>query len=1048
MIFLQERIGKLLEELKTLIYTDEQPITSYQYAQVEGKSDLRDLAKVKLCPFEGEQLWGGHRAYYLFTTTVEIPSHFAGKTVVYGLTTGREAGWDATNPQFTVYVNGKTRQGFDVNHNEIVLTESAVAGEIFEISLSAFTGDQNFGMYLHSALKVLDRATEHYYYDLVVPFEVAKLLGRDEVPYQTIIQALNESLNLLDLRYPHSDAYVQSLQEAQEYLTREFYEKSCGDSEAVVYCVGHTHIDVAWLWTLAVTEDKAVRSFSTVLELMRNYPEYLFMSSQPQLYEYVKNNAPEVYAEIKERIAEGRWEAEGGMWLEADCNIASGEALVRQILYGTRYFKQEFGKDNKILWLPDVFGYSAALPQILQKFSMPYFMTTKISWNEFNALPYDTFEWEGIDGSKVLTHFIPTRDYMNDAQRAAYSSANTPIHFTTYNGDINPSQVKGGWQRYQQKYLNDTILNSFGYGDGGGGPTSKMLEYQRRLATGIPGCPKTKPATSLEFFEKLEADVKDKKYLPTWVGELYLEYHRGTYTAMARNKRYNRKGEFALQDAELYAALNMGLNGTPYPQSELYEGWKVLLRNQFHDILPGSSIKEVYDDSKVEYEGLLAQTNMLQQAAMQQIADQVDAPQDSVVVFNPNSFASDELVEIAVPAGKVPVTLSGEPVACQRLNDTTILMLAKAVPSLGYQTYLLVDGEPEGVCLTASSDRLENDFFVISLNDKGQFTSLFDKRNGRQLFQNGELGNRLMTYENKPHNYDAWDINHYYQEKSWPVEDLLSAEIVENGAVRTTLQLTYRYEQSTICQYISVYRDLARVDVRNEIDWNEKHLLLKAFFPIDVHTNEATFDIQYGNVTRPTHKNTMWDFARFEVCQHKWMDVSEDDYGFSLLNDCKYGVSVLGSTIGLSMLKSSTYPNPVADQEHHTFTYSLYPHAGSWKQSETPKEAYKLNNPLQAVTKSTQGGELPAAYALAAVTGTNVFIESVKKAEDSNELILRLYECYNRTGTVEVTFGGEILKLAECDMQENELAAIPFDGTKASLSFQPYEIKTVKLCLK
>ena len=524
MVLMRERIGKLLEYLQEQIYPRSCENQDYRMKKTEETfSDVGNLDTSDWEVLTREQLWGGHREYYWFETKVVIPAEFDGECVVYELMTGREGEWDATNPQFSIFVDGKRIQGLDVNHREIILTEKACKGQEYRIILSAFTGDQNFSLRLCSAIKVLDRKTEKYFYDLSVPYEVAKLLPEDDKAYLTILNCLNESLNLLDFRKEGSKEYYQSLEAAQEYITREFYDKHCGDSDAYIYCVGHTHIDCAWLWTLKVTEDKAVRSFSTVLELMRRYPEYIFMSSQPQLYKYVKKNAPEVYEEIKERVKEGRWEVEGGMFVEADCNIASGEALVRQFVHGKRFFRDEFGKDNEILWLPDVFGYSAALPQIMEKCGIRYFMTTKISWNEFNKMPCDTFEWEGIDGTRILTHFVPTRDYNKGAVEGGYETE----HFTTYNGYINPSQMKGAWKRYSQKYLNDEVLCSFGYGDGGGGPTKDMLENQRRLAKGIPGCPKTVMSTSQQFFHVLDEKVRGKKYLPSWVGELYLEYHRG-----------------------------------------------------------------------------------------------------------------------------------------------------------------------------------------------------------------------------------------------------------------------------------------------------------------------------------------------------------------------------------------------------------------------------------------------------------------------------------------------------------------------------------------
>ena len=499
MVLIKERIGKLLNDIKDMIYISSVPVEKYRMLQSKEKfQDIANLNTDGWTEITNEQLWGGHREYFWFETIVTIPEELDGKCVVYELRTGREGEWDATNPQFTIYVNGIRRQGMDVNHREVLLTEKAQAGESFRIILSAFTGDQNFKLVMDSSLKALDRKTEKYYYDLSVPYNVARLLADSDSAYLTIIETVNESLNLLDLRKEYSEGYYESLERAQEYITKEFYDKYCGSSKEKIYCVGHTHIDVAWLWTLAVTQDKAVRSFSTVLELMRQYPEYTFMSSQPQLYKYVKQNAPEVYEEIKKRVAEGRWETEGGMFVEADCNVSSGESLVRQFLYGKRFFKEEFGKDNEILWLPDVFGYSAALPQIMKKSGIRYFMTTKISWNEFNKMPCDTFEWEGIDGTRILTHFSPSRDY----NKGAVEGGTETEHFTTYNAYINPSQVKGAWARYSQKYLNDEVLMSFGYGDGGGGPTKDMLENQRRLEKGIPGCPHTVMSTSKEFFER------------------------------------------------------------------------------------------------------------------------------------------------------------------------------------------------------------------------------------------------------------------------------------------------------------------------------------------------------------------------------------------------------------------------------------------------------------------------------------------------------------------------------------------------------------------
>ena len=1046
MILLKERIGKMLEYLQEQVYPKQVAIPSYKMIRTDERClDVNNLDTSSWTEITNQELWGGHREYYWFETVVTIPEEFDGECVVYELKTGKEGEWDATNPQFSIFVNGVRVQGLDVNHREIILAEPAKAGDIYRIVLSAFTGDQNFSLKMNSSLKVLDRKTEKYYYDLEVPYQSARLLNTEDQAYITIIQAVNESLNLLDMRKEGSKEYYESLEKAQEYITKEFYEKYCdGEKSPIIYCVGHTHIDCAWLWTLRVTEDKAVRSFSTVLELMKEYPEYVFMSSQPQLYKYVKKNAPDVYEQIKERVKEGRWEPDGGMFVEADCNIASGEALVRQFVHGQKFFKEEFGVDNEILWLPDVFGYSAALPQILQKCGIPYFMTTKISWNEFNKMPYDTFEWEGIDGTRVLTHFVPTRDY----NKAAVEGGTETEHFTTYNGYINPSQMKGAWARYSQKYLNEEVLCSFGFGDGGGGPTKDMLENQRRLAKGLPGMPRTKMSTAKEFFHVLDKHVTDKKYLPTWVGELYLEYHRGTYTSMARNKKFNRKAEFAYQNEEMYAMLDAQTAGGAYPEKELHEGWEVILRNQFHDILPGSSIKEVYDDSKAEYEGIFAESKALTDETLAHIAAGVKAPKHSLVVYNPNSAAAYDLVTFTVPEGMgEPAVYDGETkLAVQKTADGAYVFFAAGVPGKGYKTYTVKEETADTTpTMEVSTEVMENEFFKVEYNEKGQFAKIYDKKADRDVLKPGKAGNVIVSYEDRPHNYDAWDVNNYYTEKSWDIDQVSAMEVVENGPVRACVKVERKYLDSTITQFIYLYHDIPRIDIKNVIDWKEHQIFVKDYFPIDVHTNEATFDIQYGNVKRDTHDNTSWDFAKFEVCHHKWMDVSEDGYGVSMLNDCKYGVGVRNGVIGMSMLKSAIHPNPEADKELHEFTYSIYPHQGGWREAGTVKQAYQINNPLTYSWKENEGGTLAPEYSLVSSDQDNAVIEVVKKAEDSDAVIVRLYECYNRRTPVTLIFGKELTSVVECNMMEEGADPVEFTGNQATFEMKPYEIKTLKV---
>lgn len=1034
MMFTEERIEEILNQLSKLRYPQETEIPGWRMQKRDGEtkpSPSDDLDAWEPVPPSG--IWGGHNEYLAFAVKAEIPSSFKGKTVEFSLTTGKEGEWDATNPQFSVYVDGVLRQGFDVNHRELILTSSAEEKECHELFLSAYTGVQNFHLLFQTLLRTVDRPVEKLYYDLLVPFQTVCLLEQTDVIYLDLLGVLNQTVNLLDLRKPGSDAFYRSLEQAERYLKEQIYDKPYLP-EAVVRCVGHTHIDVAWLWTLSVTEDKAVRSFSTVLELMRRYPEYIFMSSQPQLYKYVKKNAPEIYEQIKERVAEGRWETEGGMFVEADCNLASGESLVRQFLYGKRFFKEEFGKDNEILWLPDVFGYSAALPQIMEKSGIRYFMTTKISWNECNQMPYDTFYWKGIDGTKILTHFIPTRDYVSSTRALKTNEEHTSKFTTNYNGYIHPSQIKGAWQRYQQKELNREVLCSYGYGDGGGGPTAEMLETELRLSAGIPGCPVTRQSTAKAFFEKLEEDVRDKK-TPVWSGELYLEYHRATYTSMARNKRYNRKGEFALTNLEGSAVLAGLLLNVPYPE-HMQENWEILLRNQFHDILPGSSIKEVYEDSKKEYEQLLAYTKTEDKKRKQKIADCAG----EILVFNDNGQSM---------SGFVTCTEPGNLHCIQKTADGKYLAWAEEIPAKGYG--VLKDSAPETGKVWISTERVDTPYAEILINEHGHITSWYDKTAGRQILQSKSLGNVLMTYEDKPHIFDNWNLFDYYKEKSWPVEELILAEVAETGPYRFALRFKWQYQDTIIQEILYFYANSPRVDVHFTTDWKEEQIFLKALFPLDLNTTEAAYEIQYGNVKRPTTYNTSWEQARFEVCYHKWMDISEGDYGISFLNDCKYGVSVEENVVGLSLIKSGKYPNPEADKEYHQAIYSILPHKGSWKEAGIVKEAYLLNNPLKAYRpaqfkkQAGQQGGLPEKYGFVACDNRNIMIEVMKKAEDGGDMILRLYEFENSRSQVSLTFARSVKQIWLCDMMENRQRLLAEETDRCDFTAKPFEIITLRL---
>ncbi|MGN1016090.1 MAG: alpha-mannosidase [Faecousia sp.] len=986
------------------------------YSNYVGTDKFEGAFQGQVTDFKGIQ-----GAHYWFRRKITVPESFAGHNVWMKIRTQIEEWDDGKNPQFLIFVNGEVRQGADMNHREILLLENARGGEELTIDIQAYTGTLHLEFNFLASLYRLDEDIDRLYYDIQVPLWAFSRMDKDDKTRLDIQTVLNNTIDLLDMRLPYSDAFRESVKRAIDYIGTELYEKMGGHDDVIATCIGHTHIDVAWWWTVAQTREKVVRSFSTVLKLMEEYPSYKFMSSQPVLYYFLKQRYPELMDKIKERVKEGRWEPEGSMWLEADCNLTSGESLTRQFIYGKRFFKEEFGRDNRILWLPDVFGYSGALPQIMKKCGVDYFMTTKLAWNQINKTPNDTFIWRGIDGSEVLTHLITTLGIGQDPKES---------FFTTYNGMLHPDAIMGGWERYQNKEINNDILVCYGYGDGGGGPTRQMLEVSKRMEKGVKGIPKVRQEGALTYFTELDKKVRNNPRLETWEGEFYFEYHRGTYTSMARNKRGNRKSELMLMDLEL-----LGVLSGNYPAEEITKFWRdTVLLNQFHDILPGSSIAEVYDVTKAEYEALAREAGSLIAARLEALAGSGSA----VTVFNTTGFVRNDAVNLGACSAKA-VTDGTEVYPVQQTADGAVAYL-KNLPSKGYKSFTPCQGEAASPFTRGDDYHLETPFYLLALDENGHFTSIYDKAEDRELLKAGRKGNMLKLYEDKPIYYDNWDIDMYYTEKSWEVNDLQSMAWTEDGPVRTTLELTWKCSKSLITQKIHFYADTRRIDFETVADWKEHQHLLKAEFPVDIHSDEATFEVQFGNVTRKVHTNTSWDKARFESCGQKWMDFSEGCYGVSLLNDCKYGHSVMDGTIGLTLIKCGVEPNPNADVEVHHFTYALYPHQGTWRQADTVKEAYYLNQPAYAVT-----GAEGLSYSFASVDKENVVLETVKQAEDGCGTVLRLYECRNARTKAALTVSGPYTKAYSTNLLEEVEEELPIENGRVSFTIKPYEIKTILL---
>lgn len=926
-------------------------------------------------------------AHYLIKLNFKTLPNKNNKKIRFYMDLGPKQSWGATSSQGIIYVNGIMRQALDPNHNYIELmgeTEYEILVYHYNMQPQSFLFD----------LRYADSITEKLYYHLLVPCEALALLDCNSTEYSCILRHLDKAVNMLDLRDFDSDAYYTSALNAIKYMENEFYDKACGNTEAVIYAIGQTHIDVAWLWPLKQTVEKVQRSFATVIELMNKYPDYKFMCSQPQLYEYVKEQSPQLYEKIKSRVKEGRWEVEGAMWLEPDCNLVSGESFVRQLIYGKRFLKEEFDVESNFLWLPDVFGYSAALPQILKKCGVNIFATTKISWNEFNKMPYDNFMWKGIDGTEIFTHF-----------------------FEMLNADLNTQSVFDRNSGFKQKLYTNKAMLGYGFGDGGGGPTPEMLEKQDRLKYGIPGLPKTKSATATEFFSDVirdfESACKDLNRVPKWVGELYLEFHRGTYTSIAKVKKNNRDTEFMLLNAELLSVMDMALNCGKYPES-INKSWKTLLLNQFHDIIPGSSIREVYDDSESQFAEIQQELKNVIESKTAGLINSIDT-KGGFLVFNPHSFTASGVAE----------------------KDGRIVYVEN-VPAKGYA---VSDYKCKNtICI--ENKKVETSFYSVEFDESYNIISMYDKQNNREVFSG--KANNLTVYEDIPYSYDAWDICEYYKDKSYDVDKVISTEIIDMGAGKA-LRVVKKFMESTITQDIIFYENIRRVDFKTTVDWKQEHLLLRTHFPVDVNATDAIFDIQFGNIKRATNRNTSWDRAKFEVCGHKWADIYEEGYGFSLMNNCKYGYSVEENVIGLSLIKSAKSPCVDADKEIHQFTYSILPHKGDFREAGTVKEAYLLNMPLTGTDVKENKGKLKDNYSFANIDTESVIIETIKKAEKDDTIVLRVFETYGKRTDAIISFGFEIKEAYLTDMLENKLEKLEIKNNNIKLSFKPYEIHTILL---
>ena len=987
----------------------------------EGCETKREAKASRMKPVSQGFEWGPAWGTVWFKASGRVPKDWPEDQAVTRLELGGERTvWRDLVPVF----------GIDEFHKHYKLPKNVRPGDAFEVWVQAYGANPPVKVhgeapelpakpfrYESATLDVFDIDLWHLYVDCKFYLDLLRTLPEADPARAHLLMGLNDAINVFDEERPETIAEARKAIRAGADLKRT-------DDYHWMTPVGHAHLDSAWLWPVSMTKKKMVHTTATQLALMDEYPEHVFVHSQASQYEWLENQHPQLFERVRQKIRKGQWEPLGSMWVEADTNLAGSEALVRQFLYGKRYFMEKFGVETKDMWLPDVFGYSAATPQILAKCNIDYFFTQKISWNQINKFPHNTFWWQGIDGTRVWTHFPPS---------------------DTYTGLCGAKDLRSHLTIHRDAARSDRGLYVFGYGDGGGGPTAEHLEVLRR-ATSAPSMPRIVRQKAIDFFEEAFESSND---LQVWVGELYAEFHRGTYTTQAKTKKGNRECEMLLRDAEYLCSAAYG-GSREYPAKELERLWKIVLFNQFHDILPGSSVNEVYVDAEREYDEVRASAQEIIDGAIARIASKLDTQEMArpVALFQFAEVAGQG--EIDRPKGRTPKSLKcgSEALPVQEIDDFGTKKLIFPMPEVALGAVAACDFSdtaPRPQRLVSKPRRIESDTWSVKFDSNGNITSVISLEDRTEFIEKGKLANLFQIFDDKPLFWSAWDVDAFALETAKDLTKSDRFEIVEEGPVRVAVEIEKRIGKSVIKQRISL-GPTPGIRFDTWVDWREDEKMLKVAFPVAVSSPRATFEIQFGNVERPTHRNTSWDIARFEVCAHKWIDLSEGDHGVALLNDCKYGHDVLGNVMRLTLLRSPKAPDKTADMGVHRFTYVLMPHFGAYNWANVVPAAYSLNaKPHAQLIEAGSPSKPVEAEQFIASNDRNIVIESVKRAEDSDATIVRAYEAHNARGVAEIYCARPLRRATLCDMLENEIDSVAIADGAFRFPYKPFEILTFKL---
>lgn len=1000
-----ERIQRWIDRLTKAVYTQHTPVKAEYIYNPDKPIPFNEISNYDWKEIKINEKWADLWGCGWFRFTGKIPSVM--KNAFVGI-------WIDVQGEACVFKNGIPYQGLtnkiDWNHQAgkyfVPLFDKADGNEDIEILVetgaNGLFGEDKKEYKLEKAdIVVFDSLKYKLLMDVRTLFSLFEGLPKGKTRKKRILYGLNQACNLWQ--------EGKNTEKALE-ITSQFLKLPAEASALTTWSIGHAHIDVAWLWPIRETRRKCGRTFSTALRFIEEYPDYIFGASQAQLYQYVKEDYPELYSQIKEKVKTGQWECQGATWVESDTNLPSGESLIRQCIYGRRFFKEEFNKVLDYLWLPDCFGYTGSLPQILKKCGVNYFVSQKLSWNDTNTFPHHTFIWKGIDGSEILCHFLPTNDY----------------NFSNL-----PKSLIESENRFAQAEISDDFLNLYGIGDGGGGPSKEHIELGLRMKD-CEGLPKFKFAKATDFLQKI--NKLDKNKLPVWEGELYFELHRGTYTTQAKMKKYNRQLENKLQFIEFLSVLTQK-NINP----DLQSIWKDVLLNQFHDIIPGSSIGWVYKDAYELSEKNLNKLDLLQNNLISEILN-TDTQDICLLLLNSLSHQRNEVIEYPVDRAYNVYTVEGDCLeSCYQNNKLYFKII---IPAMGYICVFLKPTDIENYDIIQNTvNTLENELIKIYLDNNGAISSLYDKKLNEELLTSP--ANSLKLWEDLPNNWGAWDINHFYRETEAELPELMTRYILTDNQFKKTIYQKMSIGNSTIEQEISLYQNSNLIEIKNKVDWNESHKMLRVSAMPNIKSNNVKAEIQFGLIDRPTHKNTSYEQAKFEVLAHRFIDISNENKGFAIINDCKYGHSVQDNSLEINLLRSPEDVDKEADLGTHSFTYAYYPHLLNLNSSDVIQTAQNLNQKIEVFETDIIPEKI--AQSLFVVSNNHIIISTLKFAEDSDDTILRLYESTGNEKNTSITLSGKYSKIFECNMLEEIEKELDFSNNIFNLSFKPFEIKTIRL---